>query len=61
MPTDRAARPLPLLVLAGMLAVGIAVEQLAFGGVDWLPKLPLAALLAAALARRPPLRKGDGG
>ena len=55
----RAARPLPLLLLAAMLAVGVAVEALRFGDVDWLPKLPVAVLVAAALARRPPLRQ-DG-
>ena len=55
----RAARPLPLLLLAAMLVVGVAVEALRFGDVDWLPKLPVATLVAAALARRPPLRQ-DG-
>lgn len=54
----RAARPLPLLLLAVMLAVGVAVEALRFGDVQWLPKLPFALLLAAALARRLPLRSG---
>jgi len=57
-PNGRAARPLPLLVLAAMLAVGVCVEALALGGVEWLPKLPLVALLATALARRPPRREG---
>jgi len=45
-------------VLAAMLAVGVCVEALALGGVEWLPKLPLVALLATALARRPPRREG---
>jgi len=43
-----------------MLVVGIAIEAFRFGSVDWLPKLPLAALLAAALSRRPPSRSDRG-
>jgi hypothetical protein len=41
-----------------MLLVGIAVEALRFGAVLWWPKLPLAALLAAALARPAPPDEG---
>jgi hypothetical protein len=48
------ARRLPLLLLAAMLAVGVAVEALRFDSVDWRPKLPITLLVVVALARRPP-------
>ena len=43
--------PLPLLLVAAMLAIGCAIEAIGFGGVWILPKLPLALLLGLALAR----------
>ena len=41
----------PLLLVASMLAIAVAIEALGFGAVLWLPKLPLALLLALALLR----------
>lgn len=43
--------PLPLLLVAAMLAIAIAIEAIGYRVADWLPKLPLAALLLVALAR----------
>ena len=43
---------LPLVVVALMLAIGVALELARFDRVVWIPKLPLALALAIALARR---------
>jgi hypothetical protein len=44
-------RTLPLLVVTAMLGIAMAIEAAGFGAVAWETKLPLAALLVAALAR----------
>ncbi len=44
-------RRLPLLLVAAMVAIGIAIESVGFGDASWLPKLPLIALLALAFLR----------
>ena len=43
--------PLPLLLVAAMLAIAVALELALFGDAALLSKAPLAALLAAALWR----------
>lgn len=43
--------PLPLLLVAAMLAIGAAMEVALFDGLALLPKLPLALLLATAAVR----------
>lgn len=47
----RIKRLLPLLLLALMLAIGSVLEPLRYGESLWLPKMPLAFLLAWALFR----------
>lgn len=42
---------LPLLLLATMLAIGVAIEIVRFDTLLWAPKLPLVALLAFGIAR----------
>ncbi|HLF56091.1 MAG TPA: hypothetical protein VI942_04515 [Thermoanaerobaculia bacterium] len=43
--------PLPLLLAAAMLAIGVAIELALFARVELAPKLPLALLLGLAFAR----------
>ena len=49
MPTRSA--PLPLLLVAAMLAIAVAIETIGYRSIDWLPKLPLAVVLLIALTR----------
>jgi hypothetical protein len=43
--------PLPLLLVAAMLAIAVALERALFGDAALLAKAPLALLLAVALWR----------
>ena len=44
--------PLPLLLVAAMLAIAVALELALFGQAALVAKAPLALLLAAALWRK---------
>ncbi len=46
---------LPLILLAVMVAIAVGLELALYGRILLLTKLPLAALLAWAFARRAPL------
>ena len=49
---SRAFDLLPLILLAAMLAFGLAIEAARFHTLLWATKIPLAALLAVAFLRR---------
>ena len=44
---------LPLVVVALMVAIGVGLELVRFGTLDWRPMAPLVGLLVAALAKPP--------
>ena len=48
-------RLLPVTLLAIMLAIATLIEAVAYPPIAWLPKLPLAVLLALPFV--PPLRR----
>jgi hypothetical protein len=50
--------PLPLLLVAAMLAIACGIEIVLYRRLDWLPKLPLA--LALLLAGWGPGRRAAG-
>jgi hypothetical protein len=43
---------LPLLLLAVMAALGLAIEAVRYGTLLWAAKIPLATLLAVAFLKR---------
>ena len=51
MPQRRRLRPLPLLLVAAMLSIALALELALVGNAAIVSKAPLALLLAAALWR----------
>ncbi|MEM7052279.1 MAG: hypothetical protein AAF604_21610 [Acidobacteriota bacterium] len=48
-PGDRLWRALPLLLLATIVVLGMVIEGLRFGHLDWPTKLPVGLLLVLVL------------
>lgn len=51
-PRSRAFALLPLLLLAGLIALGLVIEAVRYHTLLWETKIPLAVLLLLAFARR---------